>query len=97
VRATSSQVTLNDPGAGRDAARFYRLVEQNTTIRREDSEATVVSFGVPGRRYALESSTTLNSPWTRLNETNATENTVSFSVPVAAAGFQFFRVVETEI
>lgn len=93
VRAASNQLTMTDAEAGSDPARFYRLVEKNTSIRRSNGQATIVSFSTSGRRYALESSSNLSS-WTRLSDSSATGDTVAFNVLLEGEAPKFFRVVE---
>lgn len=91
VRASSSQLVLQDGAA--DPMRIYRVIERNTTIRRSNTQATIVAFSERGRRYALEATSNLTD-WTRLNTLNATGETVTFAVPFGSDARQFFRVVE---
>jgi hypothetical protein len=93
VRATGSEVTLLDASAQGARFRIYRVLEQNTTIARAAGQANVISFAVPGRRYALQRSSSLTA-WTDVMVQIAAGNTVSFAQPISTTADEFFRVIE---
>jgi hypothetical protein len=92
VRATSAQTTLQDASAALAASRFYRVAERDLTLSRTGNQATIVSFAVSGRSYALESTADLVT-WSRVQETTANSSTVSF-IRSTTGPREFFRIVQ---
>lgn len=93
TRATAATFTLLDPAAQGARFRLYRVLEQNTTIARANNQASIVSFAVPGRRYALQRTTNFNG-WSEVEVQTATGSTVTFNQAISNAADEFYRVVE---
>jgi hypothetical protein len=98
ARATSSieSFALVDANAA-TPARFYRLAESDSSISYSNNGATVVSYAVPGLRYALEVKDDLSQAWSRITgaEQTALGQTVSFTDATAGSKpLRFYRVVQ---